>query len=269
MNTNETDKDIIEKLLNGWTLKTLMEPDSSIETNGLAHLENLTLRNIIVKDNIFWGYTSHHHLSISSTDYFLQGGAFRIISFLYSNFGGKRFLSTVSEEMNTHEYFQGMLSLSRYKFHHWILVNDHEEIFSSMAQSSKALAQDAIRNNEELKCAFRKSTGHWYICNIHIPYFVYQTDKVYLQSEPAKIQPAFLHDDFIQTMEERGEALASQIKENGGIVVDGPLEHAQYVIDLDGYYTDMRSQFKKEWLKATDIKVFKRKLPKGTEKIQY
>ena len=269
MNINQTDRDIIEKLLHGWTLKTLMEPDSSIETNGLAHLENLTLKNVIVKDDTFWGYTSHHHLSISSTDYFLQGGTFRIISFLYSNFGGKRFLSTVSEKMDTHEYFQGMLSLSRYKSHHWVLINDYEEIFSSIAQSPKSLVQDAIRNNEELKCAFRKDTGHWYICNIHIPYFVYQTGKVYLQSEPAKIQPAFLHDDFVKMMGERSEKLAEQIKEKGGISVDGPLEHAQYVIDLDGYYTDMESQFKREWLQATDIKVFKRRLPKETEKIQY
>jgi len=52
MNINQADKDIIEKLLNGWTLKTLMKPDASIETNGLAHLENLTLRNIIAREPI-------------------------------------------------------------------------------------------------------------------------------------------------------------------------------------------------------------------------
>ena len=31
---NRNDGDIIEKLLEGWTLKTLMEPDASIPSNG-------------------------------------------------------------------------------------------------------------------------------------------------------------------------------------------------------------------------------------------
>jgi hypothetical protein len=262
------DREIIENLLNGWTLKTLMEPDPAVETNGPAHLECLKLHSVIVKGGIFWGTTLHHHLSISSIDYLLSDGKAFLVTFLYSNIGGKRFLSSISENLTTHEIRQFLLPLSRYSSHHWVLIDDYEVIFDLHAGCSISTVQNAIRNNDDIKFAFLDHGDYWRICNVHIPYYVYETNKIYLQSEPFKIQHAFHDDQFVDFFAHKGQDIADTII-GGRMDIQGHIMHEQYIIDLDGCYTDMASQLKRNWLQAKEIKVFKRKLPEDVKKIVF
>jgi hypothetical protein len=270
---SQSDRDIIEKLLNGWTLKTLMEPDSDIASNGPSHLENLTLQGVILKENIFWGYTLHHHLNISSIDYFLLGGDFKIGTFLYTNMGGKEFFSYVMEDMVTNSYQQILFPISRYYSHRWVLVDDYVEIFSSRQDDGKEKVREAIRRNDDLKCAFLDDDDYTHISQIHIPYFVYDSGKIYLQSEALKMQPMLLSPQWIEMVQSDGQIIKAIRVEKGGerrgVVLDGPVAHAQSVIDLDGFYTDMGSQLKRNWLQAKEIKVFKRKLPEDVKKIVF
>ena len=270
---NQPDKEIIEKLLSGWTLKMILESEA-LETNGGRRLENIALGGIFVKDYIFWAYSSHHHLALSSTDYNLPEGKLIRGTFLFSNFGQSRFLSCISEHMDSHHMVQELLPLSRYKLNRWLLIENFEEIYNSSHSKNVEPVKDAIRNNDNLKCAFLDQDCYWHICNIHIPYFIYAEGKIYFQTEPFKFQPAFLSEQWIDRTEKEGESMLHQLLNRGtilggGAYVEGPISHAQYVIDLDGRFTDMASQRNRTWLEAREIRIFREQLPIGVEQMIY
>ncbi len=264
------DKEMIDKLLDGWTLKTLMEPDDAIASNGGFHLENLSLKAVIVKGDIFWGYTLHQHLGISSRDYFLNGPPL-IYSFLYTNFSRKRFFSFLTTDLAGRGSGQRLAPISRYRSHRWVMVRDYEKIFDSGEDTGKDGVVAAVAGNDDLKCAFRDADGYWHIGNIHIPYHVYDTRKIYLQTEPFKMQPLLLSDEWIRMMEDRGDDFSAAMtggaaSEQKVMVLEGPVTHAQYVIDVDGCFTDLESQTRRVWHEAPQIRIFKRRMPADTEK---
>ena len=261
------DREIIEKLLNGWTLKTLMEPDPEIITNGPAHLENLTLKIVFVKDGHFWGHTLHQHLNIMG-DYFVPEECVAIVSFLYSNIGNKKYFSIIAERIAERIYTQSIGYCSRYKSHKWVLLDDYEEIFDLSDPNAKTQVRDAILNGDDFKCALLDEKDYWHICTIHRPHFVYDGCKVYLQSDPFKMQPAFLTEEWIKMVEEEDRSL-SMIDPLNGAIIEGTVIDEQYVIDLDGLYTDYNSRMNKLWQKTKMVKVFKKKLKENTRMIIY
>jgi hypothetical protein len=91
-----------------------------------------------------------------------------------------------------------------------------------------------------------------------LPYVVRRNQKIYLQTVPFKIQPALLTEDFVRAMEENADAFAARLQ-GGQASIEGPVTHAQYVIDVDGFYTDLTSSMKRQWLRAECIKIFSRK----------
>jgi hypothetical protein len=265
------DKEMIERLLDGWTLKTLMEPDSAITSNGGFHLENLALKAVIVKGEIFWGYTLHHHLGISSTDYFLNGPPL-IYSFLYTNFSRKRFFSFLTTNLAGQDAGQRLAPITRYHSHRWVMMRDYEKIFDSAEKTGKEAVIAAIAGNDDLKCAFLGASGYWHIGDIHIPYYVYDTGKIYLQTEPFKMQPLLVSDQWIRMMNDKGDEWSTAMtgasaSEQKVMVLEGPVTHAQYVVDLDGRFSDLESQMRRTWHEAVQIRIFRRRSPADTEKV--
>ena len=57
-----TDKEIIEKLLNGASLRTFMIPDESIPSNYPEHIEAYDLPHVIINGDYFWGKSDTAHL---------------------------------------------------------------------------------------------------------------------------------------------------------------------------------------------------------------
>jgi len=255
---SQEDNDIVEKLLGGWTLKTLMKPDSAIPSNGDAHLESMALRGILIKDGIFWAYSLHHHLGISSTDYFHVAGPPTAMTFLYTNLGRKKIFSLIMEDLSDHRWAQRLFPTNRYQEHRWVLLNDFEEIFASSKSVDKRNVAEAVEKSQDLKCAFLDADGYWHIAEVHLPYVVQRNHKIYLQTVPFKMQPALLTGHFIRAMEENADGFASKLQ-GGQASIEGPVTHAQYVIDLDGFYTDLTSSMKRQWLRAECVKIFCRK----------
>ena len=58
-----TDKEIVEELLNGASLRTFMMPDSSIPSNYPEHIETYDLPHIIINGENFWGKSETAHLT--------------------------------------------------------------------------------------------------------------------------------------------------------------------------------------------------------------
>ena len=265
---NRNDGDIIEKLLEGWTLKTLMEPDASIPSNGEAHLETMALRGIIVKGDVFWAHSLHHHLAISSTDYFHVEGPPTVITFFYTNLGGKKLFSLMMEDLSQHRWAQRLFPSNRYREHRWVLMNDFGTIFSSPESADKKNVSEAVGACRDLKCAFLDGDGYWHIAEVHLPYVVHRNRKIYLQTVPFKMQPAFLSDAFVRAMDENAEAFAAELQ-GGQASIEEPVAHAQYVLDLDGYYTDLASSMKRRWLRAESIRVFCRRDAADMKRMAY
>lgn|GEM_PF-1713623 len=271
---NESDQQIITKLLNGWTLKTLMEPDILSDPDELPHVENLTLKAVIIKNSIFWGLTLHQHLSISSKDYFLATGRSPYMNtFLYSNFGDKSFFANIMEEISTRQVMLNLAPLSRYKSHNWVLVRDYKLIYETDGDCApKDEVESAIRNNDELKCAFLSQDGFWHINNVHIPYFVLKTGKVYIQTEPFRLPIIFFTEDWMEYVQREKMGLLEKMDATGtrgGLRFESPVAHAQYIIDLDGYFSDMASQSDRRWIRTKKIRIFKRRMPADVEKAFY
>ena len=255
---SQNDGILIDHLLEGWTLKTLMEPDSSIPSNGDSHLETMALRGIIIKGRTFWAYSLHHHLAISSTDYFHVEGPPTAITFLYTNLGQKKIFSLIMEDIAQHRWAQRLFPLNRYREHRWVLLSDFEEIFASSKSSDKENVSAAVAECRDLKCAFLDRDGYWHIAEVHLPYVVRENHKIYFQTVPFKMQPALLSDDFIRAMEDNACGFAAKL-DGGQASIEGPVTHAQYVIDLDGFFTDLSSSMKRQWRHAEAIKIFCRK----------
>jgi hypothetical protein len=57
--------DIIDKVLNGFTLRTFMIPDPSIPSNQPEHLEGLELTHIVITGDLMWAKSDATHLNHS------------------------------------------------------------------------------------------------------------------------------------------------------------------------------------------------------------
>jgi hypothetical protein len=198
------------------------------------------------------------HLGISSTDYFHVAGPPTAMTFLYTNLGRKRIFSLMMEDLSNNRWAQRLFPTNRYRVHRWVLLNDFEEIFASSGSIDKKNVAAAVEKSRDLKCAFLDGDGYWHIAEVHLPYVVRRNQKIYLQTVPFKIQPALLTEDFVRAMEENADAFAARLQ-GGQASIEGPVTHAQYVIDVDGFYTDLTSSMKRQWLRAECIKIFSRK----------
>ncbi|MFB3924415.1 MAG: hypothetical protein ACE14T_00045 [Syntrophales bacterium] len=265
----EMNDEITAKLVNGWSLKTLMEPDPAISSNGKAHLESLDLRYVEVKNNLFWGYTLHQHLSISSEDYSLLLGAPLQITFLYSNLCGKRFFFLIKSRIDENRYYPVVLPLSRYRSHRWVLIDDYEEIFDSNTADLNAVAT-AIRQNQDLKCAFMDGQGTWRIGHVHIPYLIHDENRIYFQTEPCKTMPGLLAENWTGMDDDTADELLGRLYRTdilgGGADMTMPVVHTQFVIDLKGC---MCSELQRSWFQAENLKVFKRKRSLECNSVQF
>jgi hypothetical protein len=55
--------DIINKVLDGCTLRTFMIPDPSIPSNSPEHLEGVELTHIVITGDLMWAKSDATHLS--------------------------------------------------------------------------------------------------------------------------------------------------------------------------------------------------------------
>ena len=83
--------------------------------------------------------------------------------------------------------------------------------------------------------------------------------------------PVTMGGSMLLPMRDVFEALQSEVKwfasEQKVMVLEGPVTHAQYVVDLDGRFADLESQMRRTWHEAVQIRIFRRRVPADTEKV--
>jgi len=261
----QTEGETAGRLLNGWTLKTLMEPDPGIETNGEAHLETLTLKAVIVRGNHFWGSTLMQHLNVMGD--FLVPGFVSLLCFQYNSLDNKKYFSLISENLADHSCFQRIGHLTRYRSHKWTLIDDYEVILDSEKTPEKEMVRRSVRNGEDLKISILDEAGCWFICGVNRVCLVGSGERICMEADPFTFQPEFISEDWIDKVLRRDKDLEN-IHPVEGALIEGEVVHEQFVLDLDGYYTDARSRAEGYRKEPKRFKVFRKRLPANVRKIK-
>jgi hypothetical protein len=147
-----TDSEIIEKLLDGFSLRTFMVPDSAIASNYPEHRESYELVHVIVKGDYFWGKPYDSVMPNVGREIHARD------SFYYTNSGD--FFCNYSLSSNSIR----VLPKRRYKVHNWILKKTHELIWDSERNDPNVRIDKEIENASRLTVAMLDSEDVW---NIH------------------------------------------------------------------------------------------------------
>lgn len=155
-----TDKEIIERLLNGDSLRTFMIPDESIPSNYPEHIESYDLPHIIITMGYFWGKSETSHLShsLGSSD----GGQ---VAFCYTN------INNIFGSYNPTTFDMRFMNKKRYKKHSWYLKEDYRLIWDSEKDSRTENIKREIERVSKFKIAMLDSEGIWNIHPVDLPMY--------------------------------------------------------------------------------------------------
>jgi len=161
-----TDKEIVEELLNGASLRTFMMPDSSIPSNYPEHIETYDLPHIIVSGEYFWGKSETAHLT----------SQLRASAFCYTNIDN----IFCSYNPMIHKVF--FMSKKRYKTHKWYLREDYTLIWDSEKDNPTDSIKKEIESCSKFKIAMLDSEDIWNIHPVDLPMYYLQEGKFELKT---------------------------------------------------------------------------------------
>ena len=170
------DDQIIEKLINGYSLYTYMIPDDTIPTNRPLHAEGFYLPHGLLIGNMFWGMSRSVHVA----DTVSQGTPSLMWNFCYTNgFGGIFCSYSLRSKSVT------FMQLSRYKSHEFIIKNNWELIWDSKFKETYPCSRlhDVIRSGVQLKVAMCDAEGIWNLHPVDLPLYSIDKERFRLKTE--------------------------------------------------------------------------------------
>lgn len=173
---------VIERLINGASLRTLMVPDDSIPGNHPEHVETYDLPHIIIKGDQFWGNSGTSHLFHSE-----KGGPSEKISFSYPNMGNCFCSFTPSKNLVM------MMSQSRYKKHEWRLRDNYRLVWDSAFDRSTKSILSEIESCSKFKIAMLDSENIWNIHPVDLPMYYHSEEQFELKTVMDEY-PLFIRD---------------------------------------------------------------------------
>ena len=157
MNDNS---DLIQKLIDGFSLYTYMVPDDSIPTNRPLHSEGFYLPHIVITGNVFWAMSRTVHF-ISDQD------SYGIAHFGYSNHPDGLFFSYHPSGSIT------FMSLKRYKSHTFIAKNNWNLIWDSKwnVKPNDHKIDQMLCRGSRFKIAMLDDENIWNIHPVDLPMY--------------------------------------------------------------------------------------------------
>ncbi len=231
---------IVEAVLGGCGLKSVMIPDSSIPSNRPRHLECYRFPHVILKGERLWAMTRQAHVverERSNNNFVLYGFGYSIgvndIFYTLTDRGRKRGLPT-------------WMPMSRYESFKWMRENRWKVAWNSEKPLETETLKKAVSESLSFKIHLLDDEDFW---NIHPVDLVRIDDenRFEIRTEPVE-HPMPLRDEMDR------ERLFPEIVrrfENGEIGLQGEcMEHiAYYCVNSDGtyynYYDIFRPNFKK------------------------
>lgn len=153
-----TDEGIIESVIEGASLRTVMIPDDVIPSNNPLHIESYDLPHVIVNGGYFWGKSETAHLGQTLGQPPRNTG-----SFCYTNIGN--IFSYFSHDPNTLLLY----NKKRYKSHSWRTKGDFRLVWDSLLDQSSAEVKKEIESGSKFKIAMLDSEYIWNIHPIDLP----------------------------------------------------------------------------------------------------
>jgi len=165
------DDGIVEALLAGASLRSVMVPDSSIPTNRPTHVETYDFPHVVAKDGWFWAFSGTAHCLHSYGE-----GVLATVQFCYTNQAPFFCSVTPSLEMGI------LMSRRRYREHRWLLRPAGRPIWDSEDQRDPRPVREAIERGSLLWVAMRDSEEVWNFHPVDLPMFEVEEGRFVLKT---------------------------------------------------------------------------------------
>ena len=162
---------LIERLINGASLRTFMVPDECLPGNFPEHIETYDLPHIIIKGDQFWGNSGTSHLF-----HIESGEQLERISFSYTNMGNCFCSYTPSKSLVM------MMSKRRYKKHEWRLRDNYRLAWDSATDRSTGDILREIESCSKFKIALLDSENIWNIHPVDLPMYYHTEEQFELKT---------------------------------------------------------------------------------------
>lgn len=144
--------DIINTILDGYTISSVMVPDPTLPSNQPAHDETYRFQHVFMDGERFWVQTNCAHRGVRNNSYHKATS-----SFFYSE-GYKEQMMTYAAETNT--LILGSIP-ARYAEFSWRLRSDYEQVWHSSQPEEVGKIRTAIKRGERFKVALLDEDGFW------------------------------------------------------------------------------------------------------------
>lgn len=155
-----TDQEIVQRLLDGASLRTLMIPDDAMASNRPEHIETYDLPHLLINGSTFWGKSETAHL------FHARGSEGRgEVAFAYTNIGPlfccyDPFLREAR-----------LMSKKRYKKHEWVVRDQFKLVWDSEKGSATEEIKREIESASKFKIALLDSEEIWNIHPVDLPMY--------------------------------------------------------------------------------------------------
>lgn len=154
------DQQIIERILDGCSLRTVMVPDPELPSNRPEHVESYDLPHVVISGTTFWAKSRSSHL------FHLVGEAdMGRVAFCYTN-AGDHFCS-FNDTNNKGVAF----SRFRYKKHRWHLAKNYRLIWDSENNEPADALRIEIEKPSTFKIAMLDSEDVWNVHPVDLPMY--------------------------------------------------------------------------------------------------
>ena len=186
-----TDDEVIAKILDGYSLRTLMVPDPAIPTNRPEHVESYDLPHVVIDGDRFWGKSETAHL------FHTHGDAERklipgdprngLASFCYGNVGEFFFSYTPDRGRIS------SIEKIRYKQHAWSLRGNYTLVWDSAKGAPTDVIRNEIQIGSKFKIAMLDAENIWNIHSVDLPMYEVGTGRFQLKTA-ADLYPKIFRD---------------------------------------------------------------------------
>lgn len=158
MNNNDN---LIQKMIDGYSLYTYMVPDDSIPTNRPLHCEGFYLPHVLIRDDTFWCMTRTVHVSYSKE---MVG----FVHFAYTNHR-KGFFFSYNPSVSSIFF----MSIKRYKRHEFIVKDNWKLIWDSVWPENPQgdRIDRLIEQGARFKIALLDDENIWNIHPVDLPMY--------------------------------------------------------------------------------------------------
>ena len=241
-----TDADIIEKVLDGWSLRTFMVPDPAIPSNAPRHMESYDLPHLVINGDHFWAWSRTLHLMV------YDDAPVANLAFCYSNIG-----NIICSYRPDAEKGLRIMAKDRYAEHEWRLHHRHGLVWDSSIDESAKAVEKGIENGSKFTVAMLDQENIWNIHPVQLPFFYEESGLFELRTESERYPLAFRTPEFFSDQLSDTKGLADMLNDPEVIyTVNTPAFFTFYSLYSDGTYFNYFDITRKSRQNYKRLKVF-------------